>query len=102
MANTGTPSLLSSTFNAAIKIDKYTTFTQDSKYNTNAKITLNKDRYSDAKYSGSAKFIYHNPVTGKDEVRDLKDRAKDLKENILETNTHKLLDDRRFTPFIGG
>ena len=64
-SNLGTPSPLSSLFSSSIQVNNFTTFTQ-------------KPRVAAAK----DKFLFFNKDTGQYEIKDIKERAKDLRANI--------------------
>jgi hypothetical protein len=64
-SNLGTPSPLSALFSSSIQVNNFTTFTQ-------------KERVAAAK----DKFLFFNKDTGQYEIKDIKERAKDLRATI--------------------
>lgn len=64
-SNLGNPSPLSALFSSSIQVNNFTTFTQ-------------KERVAAAK----DKFLFFNKDTGQYELKDIKERAKDLRANI--------------------
>jgi hypothetical protein len=64
-SNLGTPSPLSAMFSSSMQVNNFTTFTQ-------------KERVAAAK----DKFLFFNKDTGQYEIKDIKERAKDLRANI--------------------
>jgi len=64
-SNLGTPSPLSAMFSSSMQVNNLTTFTQ-------------KERVAAAK----DKFLFFNKDTGQYEIKDIKERAKDLRDNI--------------------
>jgi hypothetical protein len=64
-SNLGTPSPLSAMFSSSMQVNNFTTFTQ-------------KERVAAAK----DKFLFFNKDTGQYEIKDIRERAKDLRANI--------------------